>query len=99
MPQLAEPAAAAAARRLEQLAQHEVEDAVVAVVEPLVRRVDAHACVEFDALRGTDPQRPRALLERREVEGLLARQAERLRRLAVWELERQDAHADEVRPV
>ena len=39
------------------------------------------------------------LLQRREVEALLARQPERLGRLAVRELERQDAHADQVRAV
>ena len=45
-------------------------------VEPLVRRVDAHAGLELDAAPSVrDLQRLRALLERREVEALLARQA------------------------
>src|SRR5215208_7661170 len=79
-----------------QVTQHEVKDAVVPVVEPLVRRVDAHARLEVLALRGRHLDRPRAFLQRSEVEGLLAREPERLRRLAVRELKRQDPHADQV---
>ena len=68
----------------------------MAEVPPLVRGVDAHARVELDAGRRADPQRRRPLLERCEVERLLAGEAERLDRLAVRELQRQHAHADEV---
>src|SRR3954447_19362231 len=82
----------------EQLPQHELQDSTVAVVKPLIRCVNAHTGLELGVV-GLDLQRARAVLELFEIEGLLAGQAERLRGLPIRELQRQDAHADEVRAV
>ena len=51
-----------------ELTQHEMQDAPMAVVEPLVRGVDAHARVELDRVSptlrgGRDLQFPGAILE------------------------------------
>ena len=58
-----------------QLPQHEVQDPAVAVVLPLVRRVDSDSRVESTPPRRAWPERLCALLERRQVEGLVARSA------------------------
>src|SRR4051794_113809 len=87
----------------QKLAQHEVEDAAVAVVEPLVGGIDPYSRLELDRIAlglavrlGGDLQLAGAILQRGEVEGLLAAQPERLDRLALRELERQYAHPDQV---
>src|SRR4051812_21891496 len=80
---------------VQQLTQHELEDSPMAVVQPLVRGIDAHARLEFLVAR-LDLERLGAVLEGVEVERLLARQTQRLGVLAVRELQRQDPHADQV---
>src|SRR5699024_10708516 len=90
------------------LAKHVLQDAAVAVVVGLTGCVDADHTVEVDAgavvlrRRDLDSGRGRALVELRDTfdgEGLGAVETERLSRLAGGELQRQDAHADEVRAV
>src|SRR5699024_11099356 len=91
-----------------ELTQHVLQDAAVAVVVGLTGCVDADHTVEVDAgaivlrRRDLDSGRGRALVELRDAfdgEGLGAVEPERLSRLAGGELQRQDAHADEVRAV
>src|SRR3954463_5237971 len=71
---------------IQQLAQHVVEDPAVAVVLPLIGRVDPDGRLEGRVARG-DLELLRALLERRERELLVALQPERLDRLPARELE------------
>src|SRR5690348_6179281 len=91
------------ASALEQVPQDVLHDAAVAVVVRLTGGVDADHRVEGDVARGDlDGLRGAALVELGDAtdgEGLLAGQAERLGSLALGELERDDAHADQVRPV
>src|SRR4028119_2084130 len=75
-----------------QLPQHVVQDAAVAVVEPLVRRVDPHGRLELVVAR-LDRDGLGALLEIGDAVLLTAVEPERVGRLAVRELQRQDAHA------
>src|SRR6185436_3647779 len=97
------PSSGCFARR-RQLAQHVVQDAAMLEVLALLRSVDAHAHFELDrrARRGRcndgDDFR-RAAVQPDDLERLLAGQAERLRVLAFLELQRQHAHADQVRAV
>src|SRR4029450_9620278 len=70
-----------------QVPQDVVKDAVVPVVEPFVGCVDADARLEVLTPGRADLERLGALLERLQVERLLAVDPERLRRLAVGELE------------
>src|SRR5215207_528391 len=84
-----------------QVPQHPVQDAAVLEVGDLVRGVDPDLRLEGDLIRavavGGDLDGLRlAVLEIAHVEGLLAGQAERLDRLALRELEWQDAHPDQV---
>src|SRR5262249_22474152 len=90
--------------RRRQLAQHVVQDAAVLEVLALFRRIDAHPHFELDrrARRrrcddGDDFRR--AAVQPDDLEGLLAGEPERLRVLAFLELQRQHAHADQVRAV
>src|SRR6185503_10421994 len=86
--------------------QHVLQDAAVAVVLGLVGRVDAYARVELDRLAVVAPgahahgasglEGAAVELGDLDVERLVAGEAERLRALALRELERQDAHADQV---
>src|SRR5262245_27224341 len=94
---------------LHQPPQHVLQDAAVAVVLGLVGRVDADLGVELDRLAVGAPgadldgaaglERFAVELGDLDVEGLVAGEAEALRALALRELERQDAHADQVRAV
>src|SRR6187431_302358 len=64
---------------VEQLAEHEVEDPAVAVVEPLLRSVDPDAAFELDWIarvgRSCHLQGARAILQRGEIKALTPRQA------------------------
>ena len=83
--------------RRQQLAQHERQDAAVLVVLDLLRRVDAHARRELLVVRRcTRDLLGLAALDAGDRELLLAGQPERLGVLAVGELQRQHAHADQV---
>src|SRR4051794_35348872 len=82
----------------QELAQHEQQDAPVSVVEPLIRGINSYTCLELFVIC-LDLERAGAVLERVEVERLFAGQAEGLRVLAVRKLQRQYAHADQVRAV
>src|SRR3954471_12840749 len=82
----------------QELSEHERQDAAVPVVEPLIGGVDPHSRLELFVIR-LHLERPGTVLERVEVEGLLAAQPERLRVLAVRKLQRQYAHPDQVRAV
>src|SRR5215510_1378086 len=84
-----------------ELAQDELEDAAVAEVLHLVGGVDADLGVELLAI-GTDGDLARevarpSVLEPDHVECLVPNQAQRLDRGAILELERQDAHADQIK--
>src|SRR4051794_33954479 len=86
----------------DQAAQHVLHDAAVAVVVRLTGGVDADDRVELDTGVGGDLDRARRgavvqLLDTGEGEGLLAGQTEGLGGRTLRELERQNAHADEVR--
>src|SRR3954454_19786842 len=88
----------------EQRPQHVLEDPAVAEVLGLLRRVDPHARLELD-VAGAHVHRARELAgverlgEAGDRELLLAGEPERLGALAVGELQRHDAHPDEVRAV
>src|SRR5438067_1449850 len=91
-------------RRSEEAAQHELKNAAVLIVVDLVGRIDS--ADDFETLRlavdarGFDVElfaRREAVLHARDVDRLEAGEAERLRVLACHELEREHAHADEVR--
>src|SRR3954447_12394605 len=95
---------------LSQVAQYAVQYAAVPVVGDFVRGVEAHPSLEFDGIAavtrrlhldapGTFGIRGHGLVEALDVEDLLAGEPERLGTLAVWELERQHAHADQVGPM
>src|SRR5690606_37328442 len=88
----------------DQAPQHVLQDAAVAVVVGLTRGVDAYDRVELHAGVGGDLHRAGGgavvqLGHAGDGEGLLAGQAEGVGRVALRELQRQDAHADEVRAV
>src|SRR5690606_35387872 len=88
----------------DQLAQHVLQDAAVAVVVGLTGGVDAHHSVELDPGVGADlgGRGDAALVQLGHAGdgvGLLAGQAEGVRGLPLGELQRQHAHADQVRAV
>src|ERR687891_536556 len=83
------------------LAQDAVEDASVLEVQDLVGRVESDPRLESDLVRALALRRHLdrlgvAVLEVPDVEGLLPGKAEGLDRLAAGELEREDAHPDQV---
>src|SRR5829696_9065745 len=79
-----------------ELAQHELQDPAVLVVLALLGRVDAHLGGELD-VAGLDLDLVGvAAVEAGDRDLLLAREPERRRRLALGELQRQHAHADQV---
>src|SRR5215212_10870856 len=82
----------------QELSEHEQQDSPMSVVEPLIGGIDAHSGLELLVIC-LDLEPAGAVLESVEVERLLAGQAERLRVLTVRELQRQHAHADQVRAV
>jgi len=90
----------------DELPQHVRQNPAVLVVAQLLGRIDARQhleglrCAVRTACRHAQ-RRPRTegIVQTRNVEPLEAGEAERVARLAVRELERQHAHADEVRPV
>src|SRR6266566_5826559 len=93
-------------RLAEKIAQHERQDAAVLVVVHFDRGVDAQEQRDFihAAVGPPDHQRrvllrPDLALDAADVDGLVALDAERSDRVAALELERQHAHADEVRAV
>src|SRR5689334_11311353 len=87
------------------LPQHVLEDPAVAEVQRLLGRVDPHPAGELLVARldGDLARRALAVVDRLGDPGdgelLLAGQPERLGVLALGELQRQHAHADEVRAV
>src|SRR5699024_1224332 len=90
------------------LAKHVLQDAAVAVVVGHTRGNDADHAVEHDGgavvlrRRDLDGRRGRPLVELSDTldgESLGAVESQRLSRFAGGELQRQDAHADEVRAV
>src|SRR5690606_22565544 len=94
--------------RLQQLPQHILQDAAVAVVLDLLWRVDANDCLEAElpaavGIASDDLHHARPLglregaLEALDVEHLAAGDPQLRIRLARLELQRQYAHADEVR--
>src|SRR5262249_46332753 len=94
----------AVGRSLRELSQHVRKDPAVAVVVPLPRRVDApdgaEGLLAAVAARAHAEHLARAQVgEALQIVELAAGQAERARVRAVGELERQDAHPDQVRAV
>src|SRR6266404_8429976 len=91
----------------QQLPQHVLQDAVVSVVERLLRSVDANNSLELSRLPTFHPNRnlppgPKFLdhiLDARDLEYFFPSQLEHFRIFAGKELQRQDAHPYEVRPV
>src|SRR5215218_973864 len=88
--------ATTSACRLHELAQHELQDAAVLEVVALLGRVDAHLGGELRVARLDRDLLGVAAVEAADRDLLLAREAQRLRRLALGELQRQDAHPNEV---
>src|SRR4051794_6461231 len=82
-----------------QLPQHELQDAAVLVVLALLEGVDAHRRRELGVASLHRHLGRVAAVESGDRDLLLAREAERLRGLALGELQRQHAHAHEVRAV
>src|SRR2546427_5920231 len=93
-----------------QLPQHVLEDSAVAVMLQLLRRVDADGYRELHT-RAVRPRRPDHQLlaareslgehgaEPRDLEHFFSGQAELLRRFVGEELQREDSHPHQVRPV
>src|SRR6266508_1847098 len=90
----------------ENLAQHERQDAAVLVVVHLDRRVDAQQHLDLllrSVLAADDERRfllrPDARFDAGNDDDLVPLDSERLHRIVAGELEREHAHADEVRAV
>src|SRR3546814_2425072 len=85
--------------------QHIVQDAAVHIIFDLVRRIDAAERVEAEGRAvgagdvHVDRLARRQVRDARDGELVVDGQAQRLARLAIDELQRQHAHADEVRAV
>src|SRR5205823_7018843 len=97
-------------RRRRQLPQHVLENPAVPVVLQLLRRIDPYQRAQLDARPVGASRRDGQLLAAREplgeqggetgqIEGFFPGEPERLRGLARQELQRQNAHAYEVRAV
>src|SRR6185437_14532187 len=86
---------------LEEQAQHELHDAPVAVVVRLPWRIDPDHGLELHVagLHGDFPRQRVSTGESDDGEGLLAGESECVTSLAVDELQRQDAHADQIAAV
>src|SRR5581483_3363233 len=83
----------------EEPAEDEREDATVAKVLALARRVESHARAELDLVRPHRHLARLAVLDAGDRIGLATGQAERVGALAVRELQRQHAHHQQVRAV
>src|SRR6185437_16790755 len=89
---------------LHERSQHVLQDSTIPVVRPLFGCVDARAGLErlHSATRrgranGEGGMRPQRVVKAVDVIALESGEAERAARLAVHELQWQDAHADQVR--
>src|SRR5436190_21452404 len=88
------------------LAEYERQDAAVAIVIELDRRIDPAerlkaplGAVCRDGVDGKQLSRRKAVGDASDLVGFFAAQAERLTTVADSELQRQHAHADQIRPV